>query len=123
MKALFDSVCEQCSQLTTQSYSTSFSLGIKLLDKSIQSHIYNIYGYVRFADEIVDTFHEYDKKDLLDRFKKDTYLALEEGISLNPILNSFQATVNKYNIDVKLIDTFLDSMEMDLDDHFYNQEL
>ncbi len=123
MKALFDQVCEQCSQITTQSYSTSFSLGIKLLDSSIQKHIYNIYGYVRFADEIVDTFHEYDKKKLLDRFRKDTDLALAEKISLNPILNSFQQTVNKYNVDYELIETFLNSMEMDLDDHFYNQEL
>lgn len=123
MKALFDKVCETCSEITTKSYSTSFSLGIKLLDRNIQKHIYNIYGFVRFADEIVDTFHDFDKKELLIRFRKDTDLALAEKISLNPILNSFQQTVHLYKIDYELIDTFLKSMEMDLDDHFYNQKL
>lgn len=123
MKSLFDKVCETCSQITTESYSTSFSLGIKLLDKDIQKDIYNIYGYVRFADEIVDTFHDFDKKELLNRFKNDTKLALKEKISLNPILNSFQKTVHKYNIDYQLIETFLNSMEMDLEEHFYNQKL
>lgn len=123
MKSLFDKVCETCSQITTESYSTSFSLGIKLLDSKIQKDIYNIYGYVRFADEIVDTFHDFDKQELLNRFKADTELALKEKISLNPILNSFQKTVHKYNIDYQLIETFLRSMEMDLEDHFYNQKL
>ncbi|WP_258104381.1 phytoene/squalene synthase family protein [Marinoscillum sp. MHG1-6] len=114
MKALYDQVCLKCSQLTTRSYSTSFSLGIRLLDPSIRSDIYAIYGLVRFADEIVDTFHDYNKKILLARFKADTYEAISEGISLNPILQSFQETINKYQIDPELIESFFNSMEMDL---------
>src|SRR5688572_19724418 len=98
MKGLFDKVSIHCSRLTTKAYSTSFSLGIRFLDPRIRDSIYSIYGFVRFADEIVDTFHDYNKKELLDRFKKDTYLAIAEKISLNPILNSFQATVNEYKI-------------------------
>lgn len=121
MKALFDHVSNQCSSITTRAYSTSFSLGIRLLHKSLRNPIYAVYGFVRFADEIVDTFHEYDKRDLLARFEQDTYQAIEEGISLNPILNSFQHTVHKYNIDRELIDTFLQSMRMDLDDQQYDQ--
>ena len=100
--------------MVTRSYSTSFSLGIRCLDKNLRNPICAIYGFVRFADEIVDTFHDYNKKELLDRFKEDTYRAIEEGISLNPILNSFQHAVNKYSIDRELIDQFLYSMEMDL---------
>ncbi|MEM0998693.1 MAG: phytoene/squalene synthase family protein [Bacteroidota bacterium] len=122
MKALFDEVSVKCSRLTTKSYSTSFSLGIRFLGKRFRDPIYAIYGFVRFADEIVDTFHEYDKKTLLDRFRQDTYLAIEEGISLNPILNSFQDVVHNYNIPMELIDTFLDSMEMDLTEQEYDQE-
>ena len=114
MKALYDSVCTQCSEITTKRYSTSFSLGIRLLDSSIRSAIYAIYGFVRFADEIVDTFHDFDKETLLQRFKAETYLSIEEGISLNPILQSFQATVNKYNIDLTLVESFFQSMETDL---------
>jgi phytoene/squalene synthetase len=114
-KELYDHVSIQCSKLTTKSYSTSFSLGIFCLEKELRDPIYSIYGFVRFADEIVDTFHDYDKKMLLERFRKDTDLAIEEKISLNPILNSFQTTVNKYAIDHELIQQFLHSMEMDLD--------
>lgn len=122
MKELFDKVSYKTSKLTTHSYSTSFSLGTRFLGPSIRQAIYNIYGFVRFADEIVDTFHDYDKAYLLDKFKRDTYEAIEHGISLNPILNSFQQAVNDYNIDRELIDTFLESMEMDLHKNTYNQE-
>lgn len=122
MKELFDAVSIRCSQLTTHAYSTSFSLGIRCLDKSIREPICSIYGFVRFADEIVDTFHDYDKASLLHRFKEDTYKAIEEKISLNPILHSFQLAVNKYKIDLKLIDQFLYSMEMDLTERKYSNE-
>lgn len=122
MKELFDEVSIRCSQLTTHAYSTSFSLGIRCLDKSIRKPICSIYGFVRFADEIVDTFHDYDKASLLQRFKEDTYKAIEEKISLNPILHSFQLAVNKYNIDLKLVDQFLYSMEMDLTERKYSNE-
>lgn len=121
MKAIFDDVSIQCSKMTTKSYSTSFSLGIRFLHRRFRNPIYAIYGFVRFADEIVDTFHDFDKEDLFRRFRQDTYLAIEEGISLNPILNSFQDTVKKFNIPMKLIDTFLDSMEMDLEKRDYDQ--
>jgi phytoene synthase len=114
MKELFDRVSMRCSRITTHSYSTSFSLGIRCLDKGLRDPIYSIYGFVRFADEIVDTFHEFDKKRLLGRFKEETYLSIREKISLNPILNSFQYTVNDYNIEDDLIEQFFRSMEMDL---------
>ena len=120
-KQLFDDVSQRASQQTTQAYSTSFSLGISCLNPSIKKPIYGIYGFVRFADEIVDTFHDYNKKELLDEFRQDTFKAIERGISLNPILNSFQHAVNDFNIDHKLIHTFLDSMEMDLHDVKYTQ--
>jgi len=123
MKELFDTVSVKCSKLTTTSYSTSFSLGIKLLDKQFREPIYSIYGFVRFADEIVDTFHEYDKQYLLDKFRKDTLEAIEQKISLNPILNSFQKVVHQYDIDMQLITTFLDSMEMDLNKKEYDKAL
>lgn len=100
--------------MVTKKYSTSFSLGILFLDRSLHKHIYALYGFVRFADEIVDTFHDYPKAELLADFKKQTYKAIRDGISLNPILNSFQQTVNEFNIDLDLIETFLKSMEMDL---------
>ena len=116
MKQLYDDVAIRCSKLTTKSYSTSFSLGIRLLDKRFQSPIYAVYGFVRFADEIVDTFHDYDKAELLAEFRRDTWLAIERGISMNPILNSFQQVVNQFSIDRDLIEAFLDSMEMDLDE-------
>lgn len=123
MKKLFDELAYDISKKTTVKYSTSFSLGILALNPSIRQGIYAIYGYVRLADEIVDSFHGYDKEKLLTRFKKETDIALEEKISLNPILQSFQDTVNKYNIDRSLIDQFLHSMEMDLQKIDYNSEL
>ncbi|CAI8436539.1 MAG: 15-cis-phytoene synthase [Polaribacter sejongensis] len=114
MKELFDSVSNDCSKLVTKSYSTSFSLAVKMLSKTIRNDIYNIYGFVRFADEIVDTFHAYDKEMLMEHFEKDYYLAKEQGISLNPILNSFQQTVNKYHIPDEMVQAFLKSMKADL---------
>jgi phytoene/squalene synthetase len=122
MKALFDDISERTSKMVTNSYSTSFSLGVKFLGKKFHNPIYAIYGFVRFADEIVDTFHEFDKKILLDDFKVDTYKAIKQGISLNPVLNNFQKVVNEYQIDHKLIDTFLHSMEMDLTEQTYDQQ-
>lgn len=118
--ALFDQTTLECSKLITQRYSTSFTLGIKTLDKKFHMPIYAIYGFVRYADEIVDTFHDKDKQALLNRFKKDTYEAIESGISLNPVLHAFQLMVNKYKIDLDLIEAFLHSMEMDLDFKSYN---
>jgi phytoene synthase len=120
MKTLFDSVSHEMSQLTTKRYSTSFSLGISFLHKDLHKPIYAIYGFVRFADEIVDSFHEFDKEALLADFKQQTYASIEQGISLNPILNSFQWAVNAYQIPMDLIDTFLNSMEMDLDKKAYD---
>ncbi|AXT56270.1 phytoene/squalene synthase family protein [Aquimarina sp. MMG015] len=114
MKGLFDDVSFKCSKIVTQNYSTSFSMGIKLFDKSIRDSIFSIYGFVRFADEIVDTFHDYDKTTLFSNFEEDYYRAYDQGISLNPILNSFQITVRKYNIDDELIQAFLKSMRSDL---------
>ena len=114
MKELFDSVSYSCSKLVTKRYSTSFSLAVNMLAPSIRADIYNIYGFVRFADEIVDTFHDYKKKELLAQFERDYYDAKKNGISLNPILNSFQHTVQKYNINDHLVDAFLDSMKADL---------
>jgi 15-cis-phytoene synthase len=121
MKELFDKVSIACSRLTTKTYSTSFSLGILCLDKALRDPVYSIYGFVRFADEIVDSFHNYDKRFLFSKFRDETHLAIEAGISLNPILNSFQHTVRKYNIDLLLIDRFLESMEMDLDQKEYSK--
>lgn len=121
MMHLFDSVSQHCSKITTQKYSTSFSSAITLLHKSLQNHIYNIYGFVRFADEIVDTFHQFDKASLLQNFKKDTYLAIDERISINPILQSFQITIHQFNINRELIDSFFHSMEMDLNRTLYNE--
>ncbi len=120
-KALFDRISFASSKLTTQAYSTSFSLGIRFLGKPFRDPIYAIYGFVRFADEIVDTFHDFDKAALLAKFRRDTYEAIQDGISLNPILNAFQATVRAFNIPMHLIDTFLDSMAMDLTEHKYDQ--
>lgn len=122
MKSIFDKVSADCSKNVTNSYSTSFSLATKMLSKSIRQDIYNIYGFVRFADEIVDTFHDYDKKELLNRFIDELNFSLKNKISTNPILNSFQYTVNKYNIDYGLIDSFLKSMKMDLKKIKYNSE-
>lgn len=110
----------ECSKVITQHYSTSFTLGIKTLHKRFHLPVYAIYGFVRYADEIVDTFHEFDKKALLKRFKEDTYKAIDEKISLNPVLHSFQLIVNQYHIERELIDAFLDSMEMDLQKESYS---
>ncbi|MBX7124384.1 MAG: phytoene/squalene synthase family protein [Cyclobacteriaceae bacterium] len=122
-KQLFDQVSLRCSKLTTRAYSTSFSLGISCLERSLRNPIYSIYGFVRLADEIVDTFHEFDKASLLQRFREETYRSIDEGISLNPILNSFQHTVRTYKIDRDTIEQFLHSMEMDLAPHAYSREL
>lgn len=122
MMQLFHDVSELCSRMTTERYSTSFSSSIRLLHQDLRQPIHNIYGFVRFADEIVDTFHGHDKEELLRRFKQETYDAIERGISLNPILHSFQLTVNAYKIDHALIEAFFKSMEMDLDKKQYNQQ-
>ena len=119
---LFHELSQQCSKETTERYSTSFSSAIKLLHQDLRGPIFNIYGFVRFADEIVDTFHEYNKGELLAEFKRDTYAAIERGISLNPILQSFQLTVNKFSISHELIEAFFVSMEMDLDKTSYNSQ-
>ena len=121
MLQIFHEVSQACSKVTTERYSTSFSSAIRLLNADIQTPIYNIYGFVRFADEIVDTFHDHDKQTLLKEFKKETYDAIERGISLNPILHSFQLTVNRYHIDHALIEAFFRSMEFDLDKQSYDQ--
>jgi phytoene/squalene synthetase len=114
MKALFDTVSEKCSKTVTQSYSTSFSIATKMLAGTIRQDIYNIYGFVRFADEIVDSFHDYDKEKLFERFEQTLENALNDKISLNPILNSFQHTYHKYNIDKHLVESFMKSMRLDL---------
>jgi phytoene synthase len=114
MVHLFHTTSGDCSRIVTEKYSTSFSSAIRLLHRDLRQPVFNIYGFVRFADEIVDTFHDYPKEQLLAQFRQETYAALERGISLNPILNSFQQTVNSYHIDRKLIDAFFHSMEMDL---------
>jgi 15-cis-phytoene synthase len=121
MIQLFHNASENCSKAVTNEYSTSFASAIRLLHKDLRSPIFNIYGFVRLADEIVDTFHDFDKAILLHEFKKETYSAIERGISLNPILHSFQMTVNQYNIDLKLIDAFFHSMEMDLSKKVYDK--
>lgn len=111
---LFHKVSENCSRVVTQEYSTSFASAIRLLHRDLRTPIFNIYGFVRFADEIVDTFHDYDKTRLLEEFRKETYDAIDRKISCNPILNSFQSTVNKYRISHELIESFFQSMKMDL---------
>jgi phytoene/squalene synthetase len=123
MKKLYDELCYKVSKQTTQQYSTSFSLGILALSSTIRNPIYAIYGYVRLADEIVDSFHDYNKEKLLLKFKEETFQALEDRISLNPVLQSFQETVHKYDIDRQLIIQFLKSMEMDLQKIDYNSDL
>jgi phytoene synthase len=123
MKKLFDELAYKVSKVVTEKYSTSFSLGILALKPSIRPAIYAIYGYVRLADEIVDSFHDYDKERLLQRLKTETWNAIDENISLNPILQSFQETVNNFNIDKALIEQFLHSMEMDLQQIDYNSDL
>lgn len=123
MMELYNKVCRECSKHITNRYSTSFSMGIRVFDKRFRAPIYAVYGFVRFADEIVDTFHDYPKKALLDRFREDTYRAIEERISLNPVLHAFQETVHQYKIERELIDAFLDSMEMDLHFDRYHDSL
>jgi len=124
MKKIFDEVSNDCSKIVTKTYSTSFSLATKMLSKSIRQHIYNIYGFVRFADEIVDSFHDYDKAVLFEDFSIDLEKSIKNKIHLNPILNSFQATYHKFNIDKDLVDSFMSSMEKDLHKKKYmtNQE-
>ena len=122
MKTLFDQVSHQCSKLVTESYSTSFSLATRMLSNEIRQDIYNIYGFVRFADEIVDTFHKYNKAVLFERFEQDLEHALQDKISLNPILNSFQETVHKYSINREHINAFMKSMKWDLSKKVYNSE-
>ena len=114
MKAHFDNVCYECSELVTKRYSTSFSLATRMLSKDIRPHIYNIYGFVRFADEIVDSFHDYPKEKLFNRFSEDLEAALEEKISLNPILNAFQHTYHTFGVRKELVDAFMKSMRLDL---------
>ena len=116
---LFDEVAFECSQKVTNGYSTSFSSAVRMLAPSIRPAIHSIYGFVRFADEVVDTFHDKDKKLLLDKFEWDFYQSLEMGISLNPILHSFQKTIKQYNIDIELVDAFLKSMRMDIEKKDY----
>ncbi|MGQ1787271.1 phytoene/squalene synthase family protein [Saccharicrinis sp. GN24d3] len=120
-KLLFDKVSYRCSKLVTRSYSTSFSIGVRCLNSAIRQAVYSIYGFVRFADEIVDSFHQYNKVKLLDDFESDLYKSLSEGISLNPILNSFQHTVKRYDIPEELIQAFLKSMRADLYKTSYNE--
>jgi len=122
MKEKFDRLSDNCCRITTRLYSTSFSLGIRFLNKELRQPIYSIYGFVRLADEIVDSFHGYDKSCLLDKFRRDCFEAIESGISLNPMLNSFQKVVNDFDIDHSLIDLFLKSMEMDLGERVYTPE-
>ena len=119
MKKLFDQVSENCSKIVTESYSTSFTLATKMLDRSIRQDIYNIYGFVRFADEIVDSFHDFNKEELLNLFELDLKKSINDKISLNPILNSFQKTLNKYDIDYELVNSFLKSMKSDLNKKQY----
>ena len=120
MIQLFHTTSQNCSRIVTENYSTSFFSAIRMLHKDLRQPVFNIYGFVRFADEIVDTFHDYDKSLLLQQFRTETYDAIKRGISLNPILNSFQRTVNEFNVDHKLIDAFFNSMEMDLNKKAYD---
>jgi phytoene synthase len=122
MKLLFDDYSRKASRHVTKKYSTSFYAGVRALDKKIRDDVHAIYGFVRFADEIVDSFHGFDKAELLEEFKNDTYKAIDRKVSLNPILNSFQTTIHKFNIDLKLIEQFLFSMAMDLEDIEYDKQ-
>lgn len=122
MKEKFDNLAAECSKMTTIRYSTSFSLGIYFLHKKLRQPIYSIYGFVRLADEIVDSFHDFDKTYLLEKFRRDCYEAIEQKISLNPILHSFQQIVNTYAIEIELVDLFLKSMEMDLKEEEYTPD-
>jgi phytoene synthase len=122
MKIIFDNVSAECSKIVTKRYSTSFALGINFLARELRAPIYAIYGFVRLADEIVDSFHDYDKVALLAKFRRDCFEAIDEGISLNPILHTFQQVVNQFQIERELITLFLESMEMDLQRETYTPE-
>jgi phytoene/squalene synthetase len=122
MKSIYDIVSKNCSKIVTRTYSTSFSMATKMLSNSIRQDIYNIYGFVRLADEIVDSFHDYPKKELFSKFEKDLEISLRNKISLNPILNSFQYTYHKYGIDYELVSSFMDSMRLDLSKSKYKTE-
>jgi phytoene synthase len=122
MKSIFDTISFECSRNVTKTYSTSFSSAVQMLSPSIRQDIYNIYGFVRFADEIVDSFHDYNKEQLFERFAQDLEAALLHKISLNPVLNSFQHTVNKYDIPNELIAAFMKSMKLDLTKSTYNTQ-
>ena len=122
MKQLFDSISSESSKIITKKYSTSFSIAVNLLSSNIREAIYNIYGFVRVADEIVDSFEEYPKEELLDRFEEEYRYSLKVGISTNPVINAFQGTVSKYNIDHALVDSFLKSMRTDLEKQNYNNQ-
>jgi len=123
MEEIYHNTTFKISRIMTRSYSTSFSLGIRVFSPSCRDAIYAVYGYVRLADEIVDSFHNYEKKQLLDDFRKETFNAIERGISTNPVINSFQLTVNKYEIDLKYVEDFLNSMEMDLSNNYYEPKV
>ena len=118
---LFDETCFECSKLITEKYSTSFSTGIKAFEQKLRYPVYAIYGFVRYADEIVDTFYGYDQRQLINSFRDETFKAIESGISTNPVLHSFQLVVNQYHIETELIDAFLTSMKMDLDKTEYDE--
>lgn len=122
MKSIFDNVSKDCSRIVTKTYSTSFSMATRMLAHSIRQDIYNIYGFVRLADEIVDSFHDYPKNDLFVQFEADLETALFNKISLNPILNAFQYSFHKYNIDRELVDSFMNSMRLDLHKSEYTTE-
>lgn len=121
MEALYHKTAFKLSKVITRTYSTSFSLGISVFAPAYRDAIYATYGYVRLADEIVDSFHKYNKRELLYDFRKETHKAIENGISTNPVINAFQLTVNKYNIDFEYVDAFLNSMEWDLDNSYYER--
>jgi phytoene/squalene synthetase len=121
-KHLFDDASFRCGQVMTNAYSTSFSLAIRFLNSDFHDPIHSIYGFVRLADEIVDSFHDHPKRPLMQRLRTETFEAIRDGISLNPLLHSFQSTVNRYGIDPEVVDTFLRSMEMDLERTVYDQK-
>ena len=122
MVKIFHTVSQACSRAVTEHYSTSFSSAIKMLHRDLRAPIYNIYGFVRLADEIVDSFHEHNKPELLEQFRRETFSAIDRGISLNPVLNSFQLTVRQFSIDLHLVESFFQSMEKDLTAHSYDEE-
>ena len=123
MEAVYHNIAFKISRLITRSYSTSFSLGVSVFSSAYRDAIYAIYGFVRLADEIVDSFHNHEKKLLLEEFRKETFNAIERKISTNPVINSFQLAVNRYNIDLNYVEDFLKSMEMDLSNNYYEPEI